>query len=76
MSAFEQLQASKYYTGNEPEMCDLFSYFEDNWIGQRTDAIIPVSFWNVYTAAHQDLPKTNTAVLSKKVVTAFFDFLS
>jgi len=68
VSAFEQLQDSKYYTDNEPEMRDLLTYFEDNWIGrpnrrgQRTDAIFPVPLWNVYTAAHQDLPKTNNAV--------------
>ena len=52
-------------------MRDLLSYFEDNWIGQPTDAIFPVSLWNVYTAAHQDLPKTNNAV-ERYVAQKFF----
>ena len=61
VSAFEQLQDCKYYSDNEPEMRDLLSYFENNWKGVN-GCHFPVSFWNVYTAAHQDLPNTNNAV--------------
>jgi len=68
VAAFEALQDSQFYIDNEAEIRDLLSYFEDNWIGrpnrrgQRLDAIFPLSLWNVYNAALQDLPKTNNAV--------------